>query len=56
MTKGNIIISNKLKAVKSSPHIESLGINVKLAHDVIQTIENFKKEFLSETKQKNKET
>jgi hypothetical protein len=31
--------------VKSSPHIESLGINVKLAHDVIQTIENFKKNF-----------
>jgi hypothetical protein len=50
--KLNDILYNKLRKVKSSPYIESLGINPKTAYDTIDIIEKFKKEFLNEDEQK----
>ena len=52
--KLNDILYNKLRKVKSSPYIESLGINLKTAYDTIDVIEKFKKEFLSEDIQRTK--
>lgn len=49
----NRIMDDKLRTVKSSEKNERLGIDVKLADDVIETIENFKKEFLTEAHEKS---
>jgi hypothetical protein len=48
----DFFVSERLKQVKPSPLIELKNSDVNLPNKLIETIEKFKKEFLSEPKQK----